>query len=296
MDAIWQWGINLIIAIQQIHGPILDSIFRGITFAGEEQFYLILFPFIIWCCDYSFGAVLVIFFLFTDYVNFILKDLIRQPRPFDLNPSVKLSQAEGYGMPSGHAQMAVTAWGAIALRVGKKWFWAIAIAIMLLIGFSRVYLGVHFPTDVLAGWIIGAILLVIYAVARHPLEKWLSGLRLWQQLVLALGVSLVLLLLNRSNEALTASGTLLGTAAGFALARPYVSFSASGPWWHRAVRFIIGIAVLFALYLGLKAVFPADGTAVGAIFRFVRYTVLGFWLVLGAPWLFRLMRLAHAAG
>ena len=41
MEAIWQWGINLIISIQQIHGPLPDTNFRGITYTGKEQFYLI---------------------------------------------------------------------------------------------------------------------------------------------------------------------------------------------------------------------------------------------------------------
>ena len=295
MEAIWQWGINLIIAIQQIHGPLLDNIFRGITFTGEEQFYLVLFPLILWCIEYSFGAVLVIFFLLSNFFNIILKDLFQQPRPFDLNPSLKLSQADGYGMPSGHAQLAATVWGAIAVRVHKTWFWIVAIVIILLIGFSRVYLGVHFPTDVLAGWIIGAILLVIYIAARYPLGKWLSGLNMWPQLLLAIGVTVVLLLLNRSTEALTSSGTLFGATAGLVFARRYVSFSVSGAWWHRVVRFLIGMIILLGLYLGLKAVFPPDGTVMGAIFRFLRYMLLGVWLVLGAPWLFRLMRLAPAA-
>ena len=295
MEAIWQWGINLIIAIQQVHGPLLDNIFRGITFTGEEQFYLVLFPLILWCIDYSFGAVLVIFFLLSNFLNIILKDLFQQPRPFVLNPALKLSPADGYGMPSGHAQLAASVWGAIAVRVHKTWFWIVAIVIILLIGFSRVYLGVHFPTDVLAGWIIGAILLVIYIMARNPLGKWLSGLNMWLQLLLAVGLTVVLLLLNRSTEALTSSGTLFGAAAGLVFARRYISFSVSGPWWHRVVRFLIGMIILLGLYLGLKAVFPPDGTVMGAIFRFLRYMLLGVWLVLGAPWLFRLMRLAPAA-
>lgn len=295
MEAIWQWGINLIIAIQQVHGPLLDNIFRGITFTGDEQFYLVLLPLILWCIDYSFGAVLAVFFLLSNSLNIILKDLFQQPRPFDLNPGLKLSQADGYGMPSGHAQLAVTAWGAIAVRVRRTWFWIVAIVIILLIGFSRVYLGVHFPTDVFAGWIIGSILLAIYIAVRYPLGKWLSGLNLWLQLLLAIGVPVFLLLLNRSAEALSSSGTLFGIAVGLVFARRYVSFSIRGPWWHRVVRFLIGIIALLALYLGLKTVFPPDGTALGAIFRFLRYGLVGGWVVLGAPWLFRLMRLAPAA-
>lgn len=295
MEPIWQWGINLIIAIQQIHGPVLDNILRGITFLGEEQFYLVLFPLILWCIDYSFGAVLAIFFLFSDFINVMLKDIIQQPRPFELNPSVKLSQAEGYGMPSGHGQLSVTAWGAIAYRVHKTWFWIAAVVLVLLIGFSRVYLGVHFPTDVLAGWAIGIVLLVIYVLAGQTLIKWLAGLNIWLQLLLAVGITAVLLLIDRGSEALTASGTLFGLTAGLVFAHRYVSFGVGGPWWQRVIRFVIGAIILIGIYSGLKAVFPPDGTPLGAAFRFIRYTLLGAWLVLGAPWLFRLMRLAPAA-
>lgn len=295
MEAIWQWGINLIMTIQQVHGPLLDNIFRVITFTGEEQFYLVLLPLVIWCFDYGFGAVLIILFLLSTSLNVTLKNLFQHPRPFDLNPGLKLSQADGYGLPSGHAQMSVTAWGAIALRVRKLWLWITLAAVILLIGFSRIYLGVHFPTDVLAGWLLGVIVLAVYFTVNPPLGKWLAGLDLWLQVLIAAGVPLLLLLLDRSNESLTACGTLLGAGVGLAFARRYISFSASGAWWLRALRFTAGFLVILALYLGLKSVFPPDGTALGPVFRFVRYGLIGIWLTLGAPWLFRLSRLAQAA-
>jgi hypothetical protein len=285
MESIWQWGVNLIIVIQQVHSPVLDSIFRAITLMGDEQFYLFLFPVILWCIDYSFGAVLAVFFMLSNSVNIMLKELCQHPRPFDLNPELKLSEATGFGMPSGHAQLSVTAWGAIAVRVRKTWFTIAAILIVLLIGFSRIYLGVHFPTDVFA----------VYIVARSPLEKWLSGLNLWLQLLVAVAIPLVLLLLNQTNDAITSAGTLFGIAVGLVFARRYVSFSVRGPWWHRVLRFLIGFVVVLALYMGLKAVFPPDGSVSGAIFRFLRYALIGGWIVIGAPWLFRLMRLAPAA-
>jgi len=295
VEAIWQWGINLIIVIQQAHGPVLDRVFSAITLLGDEQFYLLLFPVIVWCIDYSFGAVLAVFFMLSNSINIFLKELFQHPRPFELNPGLKLCEAEGFGLPSGHAQLSVTAWGAIAIRVHKVWFTIIAILIILLIGFSRIYLGVHFPTDVFAGWIIGLILLAVYIMARFPLEKWLSGLNLWLQLLVSMGVPLLLLLLNQTNDAITSAGTLFGIAGGLVFARRYVSFSVRGPWWHRLLRFLVGFIIVLALYLGLKAIFPPDGTVFGAIFRFIRYALIGVWIVLGAPWLFRLMRLAPAA-
>ncbi|MCX6006714.1 MAG: phosphatase PAP2 family protein [Chloroflexi bacterium] len=210
MEAIWQWGINLIIAIQQVHGPVLDNIFRAITFAGEEQFYLVLLPLILWCFDYGFGAVLAILFMISNGVNVTLKDLFQQPRPFDLNPGLKLSEATGYGLPSGHAQMSITVWGALAGRLQKKWFWVVAAVIVLLISFSRIYLGVHFPTDVFGGLIIGGILLALYFAYRSRVERWLAGLHIGFQLLLAIGLPLLCLLPSPTTDALTGSGAFLG--------------------------------------------------------------------------------------
>jgi len=295
MEAVWQWGINLIIVIQQAHSPVLDSLFGAITLLGGEQFYLILFPLILWCIDYSFGAVLAVFFMISNSINIILKGVFQHPRPFELNPGVRLSYEEGFGLPSGHAQMAVTAWGAIAFRVRKVWFSIIAVLLILLIGFSRIYLGVHFPTDVFAGWIIGLILLAVYLAVESPVEKWLSRLNMWLQLLVAVAVTLLLLLLNQSNDAITSAGTLFGISVGLVFAHRYISFDVQGVWWHRVLRFLIGFVVVLALYLGLKAAFPPDGALYGGVFRFLRYALIGVWIVLGAPWLFRFMRLAPAS-
>ncbi|MDD5311441.1 MAG: phosphatase PAP2 family protein [Dehalococcoidia bacterium] len=295
MEAIWQWGLSVIIFVQQMHSPVMDSIFRGITFMGEEQFYLFLLPFFVWCLDYSFGAVLAAFFLLSNYINICLKDLLMQPRPFDINPSVKLGSVEGYGMPSGHAQSAVVVWGAVALWVRRKWFWALAIVIILLISFSRVYLGLHFPTDVFAGWVTGAILLLIYIAIGDRVQVWLKKLNLALQLLLALGVPVLLVLLHPTNDAGTTLGTLAGMSAGLVVTQRYVSFSARGLWWKRIVRFVCGLIVLLALYIGLKAAFPGEGSPLQLFFRFLRYGLLGIWVTLGAPWLFRLTRLASTA-
>lgn len=294
MEIIWQWGIDVIVAIQQIHGPLLDNIFRAITFLGEEEFYLILLPVLLWCVGFGLGARLAAFFLLANYINVGLKDWLQQPRPFYREPSVKLAEAEGYGMPSGHAQSAVVVWGTIAAWARKTWFWVVAIVLIVLIGFSRVYLGVHFPTDVLAGWIIGGVLLAIYLAVQPGVERWLSQLKLGWQILLALAVPLVLVLLYPTKDTVTTLAPLAGVGMGLALANRYVPFSARGLWWQRIVRFLIGIIVVLALYLGLKMVFPGEESAFYLVFRFLRYGLIGVWITLGAPWLFGLLRLTEA--
>jgi len=293
MHSLLQWGLDLIITIQQVQEPVL-SFFRAITFMAEEEFYLLLLPLLFWCVDFGLSARLGVLFLLSSYLNTDLKDLFRQPRPFVLNPGVQLFPAEGYGLPSGHAQSAVVVWGSLAAWARKAWFWVIAIILMGLIGFSRVYLGVHFPTDVLAGWGIGAILLGLYLSVEPGAEKKLAELSLSVQILLALAVSFGLFLIHPVKDTVTTMGALAGVGVGFAVMYRYVPFSARGPWWQRAVRFVIGGIVVIALYWGLKAVFPDEGSPLYLAFRFLRYGLLGAWISLGGPWLFRRLRLQEA--
>jgi len=295
MEAILQWGLDLIITIQRVHGPVLDGIFRAITFLGNEEFFLFFFPFLLWCVDFGLGVRLGIFLLLSSYLNAGVKDLFQQPRPFDLDPAVRLTAAEGYGLPSGHSQMAVTMWGSLAAWTRKKWAWGVAVALMVLIGFSRIYLGVHFPTDVLAGWAIGVLLLAAYLASCPRIAKGIAALSLSAQVLLALGVPIALFLIHPVEGTTPAVAALAGAGVGLALTHRYVAYSARGPWWQRVVRFLIGIVVALSLYVGLKAAFPSEGAALYLAFRFLRYGLVGLWVGLGAPWLFRMLRLAPAA-
>ena len=291
MEAILQWGVDSIVTIQQIHGPTLDAIFRGITYLGGEEFYLFLLPLLFWCVDFRLGARLAVLFLLSSFLNVGLKDAFKQPRPFDLEPSVGLSEVEGYGLPSYHSQSAVVVWGSLAGWSSKTWLWVVAVVLILLVSFSRVYLGVHFPTDVLAGWVIGIALVIIYLVVRSPVEKWLAEQRLGIQLALAIVVPVGLLMIHPTGDTTSAMATLTGAGAGLALTQRYVGFGTGGQWWQRAVRYLIGIAVVLGLYMGLKELCPGEESALYLVFRFLRYGVIGLWITLGAPWVFCRLRL-----
>jgi membrane-associated phospholipid phosphatase len=292
MEGVWEWGLELIRAVQSIHGPALDAIFKAITFLGEEDFFIILLPVFLWCVDFAFGTRMAFFFLFSAIVNSGVKDLFAQPRPFDLDPTVKLHEIEGYGLPSGHSQSAVVVWGAIASYMRKRWAWAVAVLLMVLIGFSRVYLGVHFPTDVLAGWTLGAVLLVGYILLAPRIEAWLKKMSLAVRLALVVVIPLVLVLLVPSNDSLSAMGVFMGAGVGIVLTGQWVPFDAGGSLWQRVVRLLLGAVVLLALRFGLKAIFPDEGEALYALLRFVRYALVGLWAGLGAPWLFVKLRLS----
>lgn len=290
MTALMEWGLKVIAWFQQA-SPALDWPFRVFTFMGEEEFFLILLPLIYWCLDRQTGARLTIAFLLCAYTNAVVKTLAAQPRPPDYAPGrVKtLWEASGYGFPSGHTQSAVVVWGYLASQVRRRWLWALAAVMVLFIPLSRIYLGVHFPHDVLGGYLIGLALLVLYLWLEPKAEAWLAERSLPWQLGLAVGIPLLLVLLFPTQDGVTEGATLMGMTVGFVLERRWVRFEVAGPAWKRALRFLLGFVVLFALWMGLRIAFA--GLEPALLFRFVRYGLVGLWGGLGAPWAFRQCRL-----
>jgi hypothetical protein len=205
---------------------------------------------------------------------------------------VRLYDVEGYGMPSGHAQLSAVVWGTIADAFERPQLWIVAILMTGLIGFSRIYLGVHFPVDVLAGWLVGALLLVANLGLHRSLEKGLREGGLGLQLTAAVILPLALLAFHPTENAATLTGILLGAGIGIALLRRTLAYRASGPIWKSAVRFLIGIAGLLALRFGLKILFSVMGACLQITMQFVRYTTLGLWAGFAAPWLFEKLQLA----
>jgi len=296
MEPFYELQLKWIIALQQLHGSVIDGFFRGITFMGEEMFFLLAIPFIFWSVDMIIGIRVGFAFLLSAYLNPVLKEIFLEPRPFNLDPTVKLSDAVGSGMPSGHAQTSVIVWGVLAWQVGKKWFWGIVITFMLLIGFSRIFLGVHFPHQVLAGWTVGIVILAAYILLDPRVEHWLARLRLWEQLALAFFVPVLMAVaFHADDSSVSATAVMAGFGCGLAISRRYVPFSTSGVWWLRLLRYVIGAAVMLGIYLGLSALFSEIDEGLVYLFRFIRYGLLGLWISLGAPWLFVQLHLADTA-
>jgi hypothetical protein len=154
-------------------------------------------------------------------------------------------------------------------------------------------LGVHYPHQVVAGWLVGAILLVLFIYLDPRLEHWLASRPLSQQLAFSTGIPILIVLVYQHNDAVGSAAVMCGFGSGFALMRRYCPYSAAGLWWQRVLRTIIGLAGLLILYFGLSFITPGEEEISQSFYyalRFVRYAVLGLWISLGAPWLFTLLR------
>ncbi len=292
-EDILDWGIEVVLWFQQF-SPALDLPFKGLSFLGNLEFFLIFMPLIYWCLDRSTGARLLILFLFSAYLNSVAKVLAHQPRPFQYDPRVKpLVHAGGGGLPSGHTQGAVVVWGYLASQIRSWKIWVIAGFLMIAIPVSRLYLGVHFPTDLFGGYILGALLLVLYLRLALNVEAWLVEKGIIWQTAAAVVLPIVLILINPqgSHYALSAGGALWGFAAGIMLERRWIKFDCAGSPISKVLRFSIGVLVLIGIWLGLRIAF--SGLEPAALFRVVRYACVGLWVALGAPWFFVRLRLVE---
>ncbi|NCP87552.1 MAG: phosphoesterase PA-phosphatase [Anaerolineae bacterium CG_4_9_14_3_um_filter_57_17] len=319
MDIFFPGGIQLVLAIQSL-GAWLEIPMKFFSFLGSEQFYLFILPALYWSVDTALGLRVGAVLLLNVGVNDIFKLALHAPRPYWFDPAVRPISAEtSFGAPSGHAQLSAGVWGALAASIRKPWGWALAVALTFLIGFSRIYLGVHFLHDVVLGWALGALVLGVVLRVQEPLAHWLVKKTVLQQVGMALALSLMLVISGalarpaslppewttnaiQAGAAqlpdpvtldgnLTAAGALFGLLAGLAWMNTQGGFSAEGTTIQRLARYALGLVGVALFWFGLGALFPRGEALLPYILRFVRYSLIGFWISAGAPWFFAKLRL-----
>jgi membrane-associated phospholipid phosphatase len=310
---IYRRGIELIQHIQSVQSPPLTLFIKFITALGTEYFYIPVILLIFWCVNEKKGASLGFIIIFSVFINGFFKELLKQPRPFSLEPSVGMVFEPSYGIPSGHAQLSLCFWLFLAFwpggsRFGKRPALVIrlgAVLLILLIAFTRLYLGVHFPTDILAGWILGGLILGLWFVFRTGAAGLLDAGGLRGRMITTAAIALGMNALFPADHSL--GGLFLGFSAGYALTLEYAPFNAaSGAFGVRCLRYALGIAGCALIYTVLRRTLPGEdslfstlpswgaGSPYYALGRFIRYGLLGLWVSAGAPRLFLRLRLAES--
>jgi len=311
------WGIEVIKVIQRLKSPALTAVLKLITELGTDKFYLPAILFIFWWIDEKKGFRLGILMLLSAWINSLFKYTFKQPRPFNFDPSLGLAYEPTYGAPSGHAQYSLCFWVPMAawLAGGKPGrrrivVWASAIFFVLLIGFTRLYLGVHFPTDLLAGWGLGAIILLLMYALSPLFIKHLAGQTRSQNILAALA-ALVMICLFPSDRSLPA--VFLGFCLGYNIMKKNFPFNVQSGINEKKLsvmllRCITGFAGLVVIYVVLRLLFPGEGSLFSYVplwgeaspfyelGRFIRYGMIGLWASAGAPMVFQRMGLSFAAG
>lgn len=299
MDAVLQWGLALIQVLQADRNEALDAFFRTITQLGGMG-HVFIIPLVLWGLSYRTGVRLLAVLLLSAFLNFTLKDLLAQPRPFDLDPRIGPDREVGYGLPSGHAQHTLLEWGLIAAWARRRWFTALAIALIMLIGFSRIWLGVHFPTDVLGGWLLGGLLL--WGCLRHGdavATRLAAAGPVWQTAA-ALSVSLLFIafyiVVPKTSYLVGFAALWLGAMLGAIICARLLRAPEGGAPWQRVLRYMLGMVILL-VWMGQSAKWiPEQHDATWFLAVWANNLVGGLWLTAGAPALFQVLRLTPHDG
>jgi membrane-associated phospholipid phosphatase len=328
MEALWNAEIDTILWLQSL-GVWLATPMRLISLFGDEMFFLLLLPVLYWSISAPLGIRAGVMLLLSADLNYLLKVVFHSPRPYWYSRRVAaLSIDMTFGLPSGHAQNAAAIWGLLATLVRRRWVWAVALALILAIGLSRIYLGLHFPSDVLAGWLIGAALVWAFVRWEGAVAARLRQIGLRWQIGLALAGSLALVALGpllpalwggwrmpeawaqdvaaipgatplqpfAMDSAFSGAGALFGLASGAAWLYQRGWFSAAGPAWERLARYPIGVVGVVIFWYVLGVLFPRGDTLLAYCLRYLRYALAGLWIGGLAPALFIRLHLAEHTG
>ncbi|QFG25872.1 phosphatase PAP2 family protein [Actinomadura sp. WMMB 499] len=173
---------------------MLTAFMHVVSALGSAAFYVPLLVVLYWCVAPRLAARATVLLLLSAVLNTLLKMVFHDPRPFWTDPSVEgLAPHSSFGMPSGHAQNGIVFWGFLAMRASRPVPWAGAVVMIVLIGASRVYLGAHTVTQVLAGWAVGGALLLLALAVGPAVVAWWVRRRPAVQALLSLGIPLLLM-------------------------------------------------------------------------------------------------------
>ena len=286
-------------AIQAHLGSFGIKLASLLSTLGEELVLIIILGFVYWSWDKNKGRGIGLNVIMGVVYNPIIKNIALRRRPYMDNPSIQCLKpvdsdasiydikAQGYSFPSGHSMNSMLAYGSLAYFFRTKALKIVGVVLPLLIGISRFCVGVHYPTDVLIGWVIG--------VAIIFLMPWLTK-KVPNKLVLypiIFVISCVGCFYCRTNDYFTGLGMMAGFFIADIFEERVVKFENTRVWWRCVLRVLIGGAIFVALNTVLKLPFPEwmleAENALGYAIRTVRYAVIMFIEIGVYPMAFRIL-------
>lgn len=269
--------LEIIRFIQEFRSPILDGFFKFLDYFDRQEFLFTLIP-TIWLGNGWKSGLKLFYILFLSYLaNIALKEVFLSPRPFHIDPSVGIIHVQGYGFPSGAAQTVILLSGLLLNFWKSHSKWAVIFVYIGFVSFSRVYLGVHFPTDILAGWGVGLTLWALYTYIGPVLETQLEKLKPLSLFLLSQFIPCLLLFWQTSaySMGMTAMGLGIGLFMNHSLGW---SLPLSQTKKEYALRAIVGVIGTFLCYFSISLLpLPKSPLAL-----FCKFLTLSLWITTGS--------------
>lgn len=263
--------MDFLYLLESIRMPGLNEFMLAITYLGDEIAFLVVALILFWCVDKRRGYYVLCVGFFGTLANQFLKITCRVPRPWVQDPEFTILEqareaATGYSFPSGHTQSSVGTFGAIAYTEKHPVIRWLCIAVAILVPFSRMYIGVHFPTDVLAAAAMAVALILI----MKPLVFGNDGKNI--PLIFGTGVVLSVAFLayvelfpfpadidphnmeSAVKNAYTLLGCLLGLLIAYYVDEKKLHFPVDGVWWAQVLKVALGLALVLLVKEGTKEI------------------------------------------
>lgn len=296
--------------LEKLRLPGLNELMLAVTELGGETPFLVVALIVFWCVDKRRGYyVLSVGFLGT-LTNQFMKLWFRIPRPWVLDPEFTILEqareaAAGYSFPSGHTQNAVGTFGALAVTTKTKWIRVIAAVLAVLVPFSRMYVGVHTPADVL----VAAAMALVFLALMHPVVFAKNGKCIPVLLAVLTALAAAFLffvefwnfpvdidqhnLASGIKNAYTLAGSLVGLIIVYVVDEKYLRFEIKAVWWVQILKVALGLLAVLAIKSGLKT--PIDllcgGHMIGRAIRYFLIVIMaGIIWPLSFKWLSKLGR------
>ena len=280
------WEPALMVWLQSHLGSFGITLATIFSMFGEEMATILVLGFCYWSWKKELGKFIGRNACVAMVANPMIKNVFLRLRPYMVCPEVKCLKpvdssadimdvaAQGYSFPSGHSSGSVANYTSIGAFLKKKWAWAVGILIPLLVGLSRFCVGVHFPTDVLFGWVLGLCVVMLVPFFQKKFEKR------WVFYLIILLLAVPGWFYCKTNDFYTSYGMMVGFFAGDLFEEKYVKFKNTKCWWKMILRVLGGGAVYFALNALLKMPFSSSflhaGTFLSYLVRAIRYAVILF--------------------
>jgi membrane-associated phospholipid phosphatase len=291
MVPLWSWEIPFIQWLQQGH-PLLTPLFRAITELGSVAL-VILLPLLYWSIRKEWGIQLLLTLGLSQALTLGLKAAFELPRPFQYSPEIlQLAPGRGYGFPSGHTVNGVVVWFYLGRALRRRGSLLAGLLLASLVGLSRIYLGVHWPVDVVGGALIGTLGLIILLawISREPRERKRRLLGLQIPGVLAAGLFALQVAPEDRSFVSTAAAVTWGIV-GLLLEETFLRFDTAGTWQERLLRVLLGAGGGGLIWLAAQTLFTALGAG-GPLATGLLLAPVILWFTWGAPALFVTVGLA----
>ena len=278
----FEWEPTLMVWLQEVMGNIGVTLSSFVTMLGEETVMVAILGFIYWCYDKKFGVYAAINLMVGMVANPMIKNVFSRLRPYMVHEQVMCLKPvhdgdlydpllQGYSFPSGHTSNSSTMYFSLPVYGKKKWLVVIGVLIPFLIGLSRVFLGVHYPTHVMAGWLLGAIVVAVMTILQKKIKTK------WKLYLLITVLCIPGCFYCTSNDYFTSLGMMLGFFAASLFEEKYVQFENTKDLKKTILRVVCGLVVFLVMNVVLKALFGIiEIEGVKLFLRVIRYAILVF--------------------